>query len=102
MASKFQLYIYRLSQVAPLAFVFAALWYFENATIILPLDCFSLGGIVIWLFFRSFRYAKHHVAPIQINVSEITPKDGWLIGTLASYLLPLNPCLHSGGSSAMI
>jgi hypothetical protein len=88
MANRVQLFIYRLSTAAPLAMIFALVWYREKRMILLPALCFGISAIMITAFFVSFSYGKRKLAPISVNVIEIMPSDGWIVGYVISYLLP--------------
>lgn len=89
MANNLQKFIYNLSAVSPLCFTFAILWYIQKQTLIIPAFCVCLGAVLILCFARSFLYAKKHVAPIVIRVTDLSPKDGWMVAYIISYMLPL-------------
>ena len=89
MANKVQRFIYNLSSAAPLAFVFALVWYQQYKTIQIPIIFISIGLILIVLLYLSFAYGKLHVAPIAIRTTNISPKDGWVVAYIIAYLMPL-------------
>jgi hypothetical protein len=88
MANKLQLFIYRLSTAAPLAIVFALVWYREKETILFPVLCLGISMAIIVMFFASFSYGRHKLPPVSVNVIEIVPKDSWVVAYVISYLLP--------------
>ena len=88
MANNLQKLIYNLSAVSPLCFTFAILWYLQKHTLIVPIFCICLGTFLILCFKFSFSYAKKHVAPIMIRVTDISPKDSWMVAYLISYMIP--------------
>lgn len=88
MANKLQKLIYNLSAASPLCFTFAILWYIQKQTLIVPAICVCLGSFFMLCFARSFSYAKKHVAPIMIRVTDISPKDGQMAAYVISYMLP--------------
>lgn len=88
MANNLQKLIYNLSAASPLCFTFAILWYIQKQTLIVPAICVCLGSFFVLCFARSFSYAKKHVAPIMIRVTDVSPKDGWMVAYGISYLLP--------------
>ncbi len=88
MANNLQKLIYNLSAASPLCFTFAILWYIQKQTLIVPAICVCLGSFFMLCFARSFSYAKKHVAPIMIRVTDISPKDGQMAAYVISYMLP--------------
>lgn len=88
MANNLQKLIYNLSAVSPLCFTFAILWYIQKQTLTVPATCVCLGTFLILCFALSFSYAKKHVAPIMIRVTDVSPKDGWMVAYIVSYMLP--------------
>lgn len=88
MANNLQKLIYNLSAASPLCFTFAILWYIQKQTLIVPVFCVCLGAFLILCFVLSFSYGKKHVAPIMIQVTDISPKDGWMVAYVISYMLP--------------
>ena len=89
MANNLQKFIYNLSAVSPLCFTFAILWYIQKQTLIVPAVCVCLGAFLILCFTRSFLYAKKHVASVMIRVTDVSPKDGWIVAYIISYILPI-------------
>lgn len=83
-----QKFIYNVSTVAPLSFIFALVWYLQKQTIKVPLISVTFGIVLIVLFSISFSYGKKHVAQINIRAIEISPYDGWVVLYLLSYALP--------------
>ena len=88
MANNLQKLIYNLSAASPLCFTFAILWYIQKQTLIVPAICVCLGSFFMLCFACSFSYAKKHVAPIMIRVTDISPKDGQMAAYVISYMLP--------------
>ena len=88
MPNNLQAMIYKFSAVTPVAFIFALVWLKEKGTWLIPVISAGVGGILIILFAVSFKYAKAHVAPIAINVTEITPADKWFFAYVISYMIP--------------
>ena len=88
MANNLQKLIYNLSAASPLCFTFAILWYIQKQTLTVPATCVCLGPFLILCFALSFSYAKKHVAPIMIRVTDISPKDGQMAVYVISYMLP--------------
>lgn len=88
MANNLQKLIYNLSVASPLCFTFAILWYIQKQTLIVPAICVCLASFFMLCFACSFWYAKKHVAPIMIQVTDISPKDGHMAAYVISYLLP--------------
>ena len=92
MANNLQKLIYNLSAVSPLCFTFAILWYIQKQTLTVPATCVCLGTFLILCFALSFSYAKKHVAPIMIRVTDVSPKDGWMVAYIFSYMLHCFSC----------
>lgn len=88
MTNNLQKLIYNLSTVSPLCFTFAILWCIQNQTLIVPAICVCVGAFLILCFTLSFSYAKKHVAPIMIRVTDVSPKDGQMVTYVISYMLP--------------
>lgn len=88
MANCLQKYIYNLSAISPLSFIFAVLWYIQKQTLIIPVICVCIGIFLISCFAVSFSYGKKHVAPIIIKVTDISPHDGWIVAYVVSYIIP--------------
>ena len=88
MANIIQRFIYNLSAVSPLCFVFAFVWYVQEGTIVVPIISAIVGITLIVLFVWSFSYGKRHLAPIQIRTSEVKAYDSWIVAYIISYLLP--------------
>lgn len=88
MGNVVQKFIYNVSTVAPLSFIFALVWYLQKQTIKVSLISVAFGIILIVLFSISFSYGNTHVAPIIIRTNEISPYDGWVVLYLISYALP--------------
>ena len=88
MANNLQKFIYNLSAISPLCFVFAVLWYIQKHTLIVPAVCVCIGIILIFCLATSFSYGKKHVAPIIVRVTDISPHDGWVVTYIVSYMIP--------------
>ncbi|WP_035287944.1 hypothetical protein [Clostridium sp. KNHs214] len=83
-----QKFIYNVSTVAPLSFIFALVWYLQKETLKVPLISIAVGIVLIVLFSVSFSYGKTHIAPIIIRTNDISPYDGWVVLYVLSYALP--------------
>lgn len=88
MANNLQKLMYNFSAILPLCFVFAALWYIQKQTLIVPIICAGIGIILILCLAVSFSYGKKHIAPIIIRVTDISPHDGWIVAYIISYIIP--------------
>ncbi len=88
MGNRVQRFIYNISSAAPLAFVFALVWYQQYKTIQIPIVFVSIGLILIVLLYLSFTYGKLHIASITIRTTSISPNDGWVIAYIIAYLVP--------------
>ncbi len=88
MANKLQKLIYNLSAVSPLCFTFAILWHIQKGTITVPIICAAVGVFLTICFAISFYYGQKHVAPIMIRVTDVSPRDSWMVAYVISYLLP--------------
>ena len=95
MANKLQLIIYRLSAFAPLCFVFAWVWYQQKKTPFVSVICLLIGLALILQLAFSFSYGKKHIAPVLVNITEITAEDKWLWGYTLSYILPFTSIVLS-------
>jgi hypothetical protein len=88
MANKVQRFIYNLSSAAPLAFVFALVWYQQYKTVRIPIVFVGIGLVLIVLLYLSFAYGKLHIASIAIRTTNISPNDGWVVVYIIAYLVP--------------
>jgi hypothetical protein len=81
------LYIYRVSALVPVFFLFSFAWYIHYKTLFFPI-LFSLIGIIfVLLFCISFKYARGHIASISIDPINITPTGNWPVIYLISYIV---------------
>lgn len=88
MANNLQKLIYNLSAVSPLCLIFGGLWLYEKHTLTIPIICACLAGI-LFLGFKFFLwYAERNVAPIKIQVTTLSQKDGPIIVYIISYMIP--------------
>lgn len=90
MGNGLQRFIYNLSAAAPLGFIFAFVWYWQEKTIYIPCISICIGSLLIILFMISFAYGKRYLAPIIIRTSNISPYDGWIILYIITYLFPFS------------
>lgn len=88
MANNLQKLIYNLSAIAPLFLIFAILWYIQKQTQLISILCICGCIFLILCFEASFFYAKKHVAPIIIRVTDVSSHDGWVLAYIFSYMLP--------------
>ena len=88
MAKNLQKLIYNLSAALPLCFVFAVLWCIQNHTWQVPVISGCIGGILTLFFAWSFCFGKKNAAPIAIQVTDLSPHDGWIVAYIFSYLIP--------------
>lgn len=88
MANIIQKMIYNFSAFAPLCFIFSILWFLQKHTRKVPILFLCIGVILIFCLACSFSYGKKHVAPIIIQVTDISPYDNWIVAYIISYLLP--------------
>lgn len=89
MANMAQKFIYNITTSVPLLIVFSIAWYLQTGDYKVSIAFIIVAIILLVLFIISFSYAKKHLAPIPIRVNDISPNDGWIIGYIISYLLPL-------------
>ena len=61
MGNVVQKFIYNVSTVAPLGFIFALVWFLQKQTIKVSLISVAVGIILIVLFSISFSYGNTHV-----------------------------------------
>lgn len=80
--------IYNLSTVVPLLFIFSIVWLFQKRTFYIPIIAAVLGIVIISMFEVSFAYGKKNLPLIDINVTNISPYDGWLVVYIITYMLP--------------
>ena len=88
MASVFQKLIYDVSLASPLLIVFALVWYIQKKSCIIPLICVATSVVFIICLLFSFSYGKKHLAPIQIRINHISPKDNLAFIYVFTYILP--------------
>ena len=81
--------IYNLSAASPICVFFAATWYIQKRTYIVPAICIGIGMLLIVAFAISFSYGLNHLASIAIRTSDISPNDGWVVLYIFTYLFPL-------------
>lgn len=97
MANRFQKLIYYLSAEAPVFIVFAIIWLCKESTwtepVILswkvPVLLFAIAVILIVIFSLFFSKAKTGLSVLDITGTAYRTADGWLVGYVVSYLLPL-------------
>ncbi len=80
--------IYNLSTVVPLFFIFSIVWFFQKHTFCIPIIAVVLGIAIGSMFKASFAYGKRNIPLIDINVTNISPYDGWLVIYIITYMLP--------------
>lgn len=80
--------LYNVSAAAPLCFIFAFVWYVQKHTWKVPVISGCLGFILILGLACSFWFGKKHVAPITIQVTDLSPHDSWVVTYIISYLIP--------------
>lgn len=88
MANLFQKFIYNVSAIAPLSFIFAFVWYLQKGTIVIPCIMIIVGIVLILLLAFFVVYGEKHLATITIRTDCITPYDAWMIGYIIAYMLP--------------
>lgn len=88
MANNLQKLIYNLSTASPLCFTFGMLWYIQNHTWEAPVISGCIGGVLMLFFAWSFWFGKKHAAPIAIQVTDLSPHDGWVMAYIVSYMIP--------------
>ena len=88
MANTLQKIIYNLSAISPLCFIIAVIWYAQKHTLIVPAVCMGIGIVLILCLAVSLSYAKKHLAPIIINVTNISPHDVWVVVYFVFYMIP--------------
>lgn len=88
MGNILQRFIYNLSAIAPLCFIFAFVWYWQKDTIDIPCFAAGIGIILIIMFMIFFTYGKRHLAPIKMRTSNIVPQDGRIITYIITYIFP--------------
>ena len=79
MPRSLQKLIYNLSAASPICLFFAATWYIQKRTYIVPAICIGIGILLIVVFSISFSYGLKHLAAITIRTSDISPNDGWVV-----------------------
>ena len=83
-----QKWIYNLSAGAPLLIVFAVVWYCEKKTWTVSIICICVAILLMVLMLVAFAYGKRNLAPITINVTDVSPHDAWVVAYIFSYLFP--------------
>ena len=95
MANRLQRLLYFLSAEAPVLIVFAVILFLRNSTLDNWRSCIIPGTLIIFAIFLiiifnySFKFAKNNLPVISININLISNDEGWLVGYVLTYLLPL-------------
>ncbi len=89
MGNNIQKFIYNLSAVSPICFIFSIVWLIQKRTWNIPVIFIISGIFIIFIFFKSFNYGLKNLAPISITPSDISPNDGWIIIYIISYIVPI-------------
>lgn len=89
MGNKVQLFFYRLSNFAPLCFIFAIAWAIQEKTWVIPLLATMFGAVFLLMFFLSFKIIKEQIPNMPIGITEASPGDKEIVSSLFSYAIPL-------------
>ena len=88
MANFVQRLLYNLSAVTPVSIVFLIVWIIQKKTYILPLITVLVFTLVLVFSRVSFWHARKNVSTTRVRVVKATPKDGWIVLYIVSYLIP--------------
>lgn len=88
MANVFQRIIYYASCATPIAITFSIVWCIQEQTYLVPTIMILIGIFILFLFKKSFSYALKSAQITTVTVSEVIPKDGWVLAYIISYLFP--------------
>lgn len=88
MANILQRIIYYASCATPIAITFSIVWRIQEGTYLVPTIMILLSIIVLLTFKKSFTYALKSAQITTVTVSEVIPKDGWILAYIISYLFP--------------
>ena len=88
MANKIQKTIYSLSVLVPLCLTLAIAWYFQYQDWKIPMVLIVVGILMSTLLYKTFTYGKDNIEEIDIRITEISPRDGWIAGYMVAYAVP--------------
>lgn len=89
MANIVQKLIYYFSAITPIGVVFSVVWLLQKDSLGVPIIIISIAILLILCFGLSFCFGKNNLATIDIQVTNVSANDVWLLGYILSYLLPL-------------
>jgi len=92
-----QKFIYNASLASPLLLSIALVWCFHEKTYFVPILCGGIAALLVGTMLVSFLYAKKHLAPIKIQVANISPYDGWIPMCTICYILPFFAIMKENG-----
>ncbi len=90
MANRFQKFIYYLTAEAPIMIFLAIAWLIRKPSSWKVPVVLLVGATLLIIFFNCFfNYAKRNLPTIDVIAGKPANADGWLIGYIISYLLPI-------------
>lgn len=88
MGNILQRIVYYASCAAPIAITFSIVWCIQEQTYLVPAIMILIGIFILLIFKKSFSYALKSAQITTVTVSEVIPKDGWVLAYIISYLFP--------------
>lgn len=88
MGNLLQRIIYYASCATPITITFSIVWSFQEQTYLVPAIMILIGILILLFFKKSFSYALKSAQITMVTVSEVIPKDGWVLAYIISYLFP--------------
>ena len=90
MGNVLQRFVYNTSVIAPLMIVLSIVWFQQYHTLLIPILLIITSIVLAVLFCCSFLYATKKAENILLNVTEVQPKDGWVIAYIITYAFPFS------------
>lgn len=88
MGNILQRIVYYASCAAPISITFSIVWCIQEQAYLVPAIMSLIGIFILLIFKKSFSYAVKSVQITTVTVSEVIPKDGWVLAYIISYLFP--------------
>lgn len=90
MGNLIQKFLYTLSLLVPLILIFSIVWMIQIGSFLVPLISLFVAISVTILFAVSFSYGAKELPKTCIAVTEISPKDNWIVAYVISYIIPFS------------
>lgn len=88
MGNVVQRFIYLISNVVPMLFMGALVWWLQKQTWQVPVLLVAVGIVITFIFYWSFDNTYHKLSSKTINISGVESQDNWFVAYVLAYLLP--------------